>query len=316
MRCPKCHYISFDTGDRCRNCGYEFALAVDARDADLPIQTGDEAIGPLSDFTLSDSRRPSTVKLVDQTPSAPADSAAIPQPRPITSSFDLPLFRDRSVGEAPLVAPPANPRPPLSVRRSNVAAGRPVARVHLDEPELDLGDPTPDLDTPKAVAAAPVSAKPVVTRAHPDVRAAAEESDAIAAPSGSRLFAGILDALIVGTISAVVLYLTLKVCGLGTAQIALIPLVPFGSFLLLLAGAYFTLFVAANGQTIGKMATGLKVVPADADGHRVSLGTALVRAAAYIVSALPAGVGFVLALFASDGRALHDRLAATRVVKA
>ena len=30
MKCPKCQYISFDSGDRCRNCGYEFSLAAEA----------------------------------------------------------------------------------------------------------------------------------------------------------------------------------------------------------------------------------------------------------------------------------------------
>ena len=28
MKCPKCHYLGFDTGDRCRNCGYDFSLLV------------------------------------------------------------------------------------------------------------------------------------------------------------------------------------------------------------------------------------------------------------------------------------------------
>jgi uncharacterized RDD family membrane protein YckC len=112
------------------------------------------------------------------------------------------------------------------------------------------------------------------------------------------------------------LYLTLKVCGLGLAAIAVIPLAPFVSFLLLIAGGYFTVFIAANGQTIGKMAAGLKVVPADADTSRVSVGHAVLRAAAYLVSALPAGLGFLPALVGDDRRAIHDRLAATRVVKA
>jgi len=114
----------------------------------------------------------------------------------------------------------------------------------------------------------------------------------------------------------VILYLTLQICGLTFSQIAAIPAAPFLSFLLLIAGGYFTLFVAANGQTIGKMATGLKVVPADLANSRVSLGHAVLRAAAYLVSALPAGIGFLPALFGADHRAIHDRLAATRVVKA
>ena len=47
MRCPKCHYISFDSTDRCRNCGYEFSLSADLPESDLQIQTGEEPLGPL-----------------------------------------------------------------------------------------------------------------------------------------------------------------------------------------------------------------------------------------------------------------------------
>ena len=36
MKCPKCQYFSFDSGDRCRNCGYDFSLALDLPPADHP----------------------------------------------------------------------------------------------------------------------------------------------------------------------------------------------------------------------------------------------------------------------------------------
>ena len=29
MKCPKCHYLGFETGDRCKNCGYDFSLLLD-----------------------------------------------------------------------------------------------------------------------------------------------------------------------------------------------------------------------------------------------------------------------------------------------
>jgi len=49
---------------------------------------------------------------------------------------------------------------------------------------------------------------------------------------------------------------------------------------------------------------------------RVSMGAAVLRAAAYLASLLPAGLGFVAILFDAERRALHDRLAETRVIKA
>jgi uncharacterized RDD family membrane protein YckC len=70
------------------------------------------------------------------------------------------------------------------------------------------------------------------------------------------------------------------------------------------------------------MITGIKVVADltnDGSGSgvgRVSLGAAVLRATAYLVSLLPAGLGFAAILFDADRRALHDRLAETRVVKA
>ena len=297
MRCPKCQYISFERGDRCRNCGYEFALAVDPKALDLPIQTGDEAMGPLSDFTLSD--RDAARDIV--TPPA--------APRPITSSFDLPLFRDRAPDDAPLVTPPAAPRAPLAVRRANPAAGRAAARATLDEPQLDLDPPF----LSESIQHAAVGEAPLQERA---ANEPAVDLPITEAPVVSRIGAALVDALILVAIATVILYLTLQICGLTFSQTAAIPPAPFLSFLLLIAGGYFTLFVAANGQTIGKMAAGLKVVPADVATARVSLGHAVLRAAACLVSALPAGLGFLPALFGADHRAIHDRLAATRVVKA
>src|ERR1051325_2638041 len=47
MKCPKCDYLGFDTGERCRNCGYDFSLIaavpgprgdVEA-DRDLPLRS-------------------------------------------------------------------------------------------------------------------------------------------------------------------------------------------------------------------------------------------------------------------------------------
>ena len=57
-------------------------------------------------------------------------------------------------------------------------------------------------------------------------------------------------------------------------------------------------------------------IPADYLEGGVTMGASVLRASAYLASLLPVGLGFAAILFDSDGRALHDRLAETRVVKA
>ena len=37
MKCPKCEYLAFESGDRCRNCGYEFSLTSPAPAFDLEL---------------------------------------------------------------------------------------------------------------------------------------------------------------------------------------------------------------------------------------------------------------------------------------
>jgi uncharacterized RDD family membrane protein YckC len=291
MRCPKCHYISFEASDRCRNCGYEFSLSVDVAALDLPIQTGEEPIGPLSDFSL-------------ETLDAP-QPAGLTKPR-TTASLELPLFTDRTPDDdRPLVTQPAVPRAPLAVRKSTPLAPRPAARPRAEEPELNLEPPEPGIGFE-----APATALPA--------RAAAPAADP-AAPLGRRAAAWAIDAALLGLIDLVVLYITLRLCGLQFAQIGLIAPVPFLSFVLLQNGGYFAAFIALGGQTIGKMAFGIKVVPAaapDAWGDRVPLGTSALRAAFWILTVLPAGVGLLPALFSADRRTVHDRLAGTRVVRA
>ena len=298
MRCPKCQYITFDSGDRCRNCGYEFSLSPETDAFDLPIH-GDEAEGPLS--------VPDTVA-----------------PHPITQSFDLPLFSDRPAPEdRPLVSVPAVPRVPLSVRKPAPVTPRPVRRGGIEEPRLALDlevDSELDLanedDEEEQDFEEPVVAPAREAKAPP----AGVEFDADTQPASApaRLAAALIDVVLLGAIDLGVLHFTLKILRLEYAEVAALSAAPFIAFLLILNGTYVTGFTAAGGQSIGKMAAGIKVVPVDphAWSDRVPFGQAVLRAVSYLVSALPAGLGFLPALIGVEKRALHDRLAHTRVVKA
>ena len=81
----------------------------------------------------------------------------------------------------------------------------------------------------------------------------------------------------------------------------------------LLGIGYFIWMPAANsGQTLGKMAAGIAIVRMD--GSPLTYLRCLGRWAGYLVSTIVAGLGFVIAAFTDQKRALHDYLADTRVV--
>jgi uncharacterized RDD family membrane protein YckC len=92
----------------------------------------------------------------------------------------------------------------------------------------------------------------------------------------------------------------------------------FRSLLILIAtgGAwlYGAGFECSRWQaTIGKQWIGLKTV--DRQGERLSFFRSTARHLSKYLSALPCFLGFTAAFFSSEGLALHDRIAGTRVVK-
>jgi uncharacterized RDD family membrane protein YckC len=83
-------------------------------------------------------------------------------------------------------------------------------------------------------------------------------------------------------------------------------------FGILLAIAYETFFIGRYGATFGKMAAKIHVVTAD--GGRVTYLRAFARYFAKIVSAFTLLIGYIMAAFDIQHRALHDRMCDTRVV--
>lgn len=129
---------------------------------------------------------------------------------------------------------------------------------------------------------------------------------------GRRLLAWTIDTALLLGINLAVIYFTLRLAGLSIAEAARLPLVPLVAFLLLFDLGYLVVLTAFGGQTIGKMALGLRVE--QCGGEPIRLSGALTRTAAYGVSVLPAGLGLV-GVFLRRRRTLHDLIAKTRVVK-
>lgn len=76
----------------------------------------------------------------------------------------------------------------------------------------------------------------------------------------------------------------------------------------------FVLLAGLTGRTVGKWATGLRIE--QLDGDVPGIGIALFRHfVGYPLSCLTLGFGFLIALLSARGRALHDLIAGTVVVR-
>jgi len=77
---------------------------------------------------------------------------------------------------------------------------------------------------------------------------------------------------------------------------------------------YFAIMESAKPQaTVGKIALGLQVT--DDDGYRISFLRATGRHFAKMLSAITLGIGFMMAGWSKNKRALHDKIAGTVVIR-
>lgn len=79
-----------------------------------------------------------------------------------------------------------------------------------------------------------------------------------------------------------------------------------------LQAVYSIILTAKYGATWGKMAVGLKVVTAE--GGSITWGRATGRFFAEMLSGLTLYIGYIIAGFDSEKRALHDHICGTRVI--
>ena len=106
----------------------------------------------------------------------------------------------------------------------------------------------------------------------------------------------------------------MQICGLTVDDLGMLPKGPLVAFLVVQNGGYLVAFTA-GGQTLGKMAAGIRVVSPIRTVRSTSVAP-IVRTLVWALLAIPAGLGFLTALFSRDHRGLHDRCAGTRVVRA
>ena len=151
MKCPKCDYLGFETGDRCKNCGYDFSLLAspepEPADLSLTLPTRDDV--PVGELWLAHSTA---------TPQSTESQDAL------SSLESFPLFSPAGAGDEPLIRTPSEPRAPLAVRRSSDlsrsrSGSRPPRAIETGltlefAAEETLADPVPSF-RPEVVHAEP-----------------------------------------------------------------------------------------------------------------------------------------------------------------
>jgi uncharacterized RDD family membrane protein YckC len=89
--------------------------------------------------------------------------------------------------------------------------------------------------------------------------------------------------------------------------------VPYVFTLIILTIIYYTYFIGASGQTIGKLVCHLKVV--QTNGEPVSYGQAFLRWVGYLVSSIFLYLGFFWIAIDPNRQGWHDKIADTYVVR-
>ena len=224
---------------------------------------------------------------------APAAREAEPGPRdadrfsPGLSEAELADLPLRPPALAPVVEDP-QPRPAPAARVPPRPAPPPLEDdVLLDEAEFEPG-----------VDLAPPPAEPAPLERP--------------ARAGERTQAAAFDLALFVTIATVVVYFASRAARVELPQ--LVAAWPWlAGFLGLLAVFYACYFTGTTGQTPGKLLLGLHVV--DAAGRPPRYPRATARAVVGLLGIALAGLGLAPIAFDPAGRALHDRVFRTRVVR-
>ncbi len=143
-----------------------------------------------------------------------------------------------------------------------------------------------------------------------------------------RFLARLIDGILLGVINAIVRIPLMLMFGIGTMggmrglgrpgaglifAPAMMGMLGISTLIGIALGvAYEVYFLSNHGATPGKMALGLRVIRAD--GGPISPMLALGRHFAMWISAFILMIGYIMAGFDPEKRALHDRICETRVI--
>lgn len=332
LQCPSCQ-TAYRKGDLfCRECGVQLAqpsgppkavCASCGTAVPLPARFCNACGTPLAtdgqrlDSTTGHQPIPEALRAevaagTEGSPGQPPTDPGTPAPP------DKEPMGKASVPEAAREPAPAGPL------AGQVASGDPLPRVSRAEPPRSGSlAPSPAASlVPLAPPARsfPPRPGPVGKPLRPAERRPAMEVGKEAAGFGPRLGAGLIDAILVTSLQAVVVapiayYWWTHDTTRTPADVPFLPILVSVTLVLLstlLGLAYYMYFWGIKGATPGKDFLDLRV-EAESGAFPIGLPRAALRVFGYLLSAAALGLGFLM--IALRGHGLHDRIAGTRVVR-
>jgi uncharacterized RDD family membrane protein YckC len=143
-----------------------------------------------------------------------------------------------------------------------------------------------------------------------------QEGEVVYATFWRRFGAYIIDGIIVGIIQYVLSSIIATfIFDLQPTDIGEFFTIAGGLYALifLISIMYYILYWAWRGQTLGKMAMGIKIVRLD--GSSIGVGRATLRYVGYLISTMTLLIGFLMIIGDSKKQGLHDKIADTYVVR-
>ena len=134
---------------------------------------------------------------------------------------------------------------------------------------------------------------------------------------GIRLAAYLLDALILGLVTTVILVpVGLLAAMLAQRNQGAVIALSVAGWLLVIAVslAYILIPWARSGATLGKKILSLKIVREDGV-EPLGYGKAALRLLGYMISGMTLYIGFIMVAFTEGNKGLHDMIAGTRVLR-
>ena len=229
------------------------------------------------------------------------------------SSLSLNFDTSLDVEEQPQMAAPQVAEAPKVIEFPKpVPVVEELAEPVVEKPRiLEAEEPAEEVAAPSGLAAPPIASITLEPAAAEVVRAYGQDQEVLLwiAPPSQRLFAGLVDALVVATATGLFGLIFLHMTGAAPTwrMAAGFAVALPGSFW----GLYQYIFLVYGGTTPGLQMTGLRLTTFD--GNPVPRPLRRWRALAMVVSCASLGLGFLWAIVDEDGLGWHDRITRTCV---